>query len=162
MEGAMPANDVQIKRVPATQVAKLTALAERLEPAFITPVIQPLYGKLGGQLAAAGLTPVGPAIAYYEDADDGDGVWVNATLPVNAEPAGTTEFRIVNLPGLPQAATIVHRGSMDNVMASIQALARWIDANGYQSLGYPREVYLECPDDQDQWVTELQEPIAPR
>jgi DNA-binding transcriptional MerR regulator len=59
-----------------------------------------------------------------------------------------------------RAATIVHRGSMDNVMATIQTLARWIDDNGYRSAGYPRELYLECPDDQDKWVTELQAPIT--
>jgi DNA-binding transcriptional MerR regulator len=27
--------------------------------------------------------------------------------------------------------------------------------------GYPREFYLECPEDTAQWVTELQEPITP-
>ena len=32
--------------------------------------------------------------------------------------------------------------------------------NGYRSTGYPREVYLECPDDEDKWVTELQEPLT--
>ena len=56
----------------------------------------------------------------------------------------------------------MHHGSMDNVLATIQLLARWIDENGYSSAGYPRELYLECPDDEDKWVTELQEPIAPR
>ncbi|MGD0559286.1 MAG: GyrI-like domain-containing protein [Streptosporangiaceae bacterium] len=54
----------------------------------------------------------------------------------------------------------MHRGSMDSVMGTIQTLARWIDATGHRSAGYPRELYLECPDDQDKWVTELQEPIT--
>ena len=54
----------------------------------------------------------------------------------------------------------MHRGSMANIMATIQILARWIDENGHRSSGYPREVYLETPDDEDKWVTELQEPIA--
>ena len=49
---------------------------------------------------------------------------------------------------------------MDRVMPTAQALARWIDANGYRSAGYARELYLECPDDHDQWVTELQEPVV--
>ncbi len=57
---------------------------------------------------------------------------------------------------------IVHRGSMDNVLATIQVLARWIEDNGYRSAGTARELYLECPDDQTLWVTELQEPITPR
>jgi effector-binding domain-containing protein len=51
---------------------------------------------------------------------------------------------------------------MDAVMPTIQALARWIDANGYRSAGYNRELYLECGLDQprDTWVTELQQPLA--
>jgi effector-binding domain-containing protein len=49
---------------------------------------------------------------------------------------------------------------MDNVMPTIQMLARWIDANGYRSTGYNRELYIECHQDRDAWVTELQEPIT--
>lgn len=44
-------------------------------------------------------------------------------------------------------------------MATLQTLAQWIEANGYRATGYSREVYLECPEDRDKWVTELQEPI---
>ena len=161
MEGAMPADDIQVKQIPAVRVAELTAAAASLEPASITPVIQPLYRELGERLGRAGLTPAGPAIAYYEDAPDGDGVVVHATLPVSADPGSGHGFQITDLPEIAQAATIVHRGSMDNVMATIQTLARWIDANGYRGSGYPRELYLEFPDDQDKWVTELQEPITP-
>jgi DNA-binding transcriptional MerR regulator len=161
MEGTMPADDIQVKRIPAVRVAELTATAASLEPASIGPVIQPLYQDLGSRLGRAGVAPTGPAIAYYEDAPNGDGVLVHATLPVNAEPGNGHDFEITDLPELGQAATIVHRGSMDNVVATYQALARWIDTNGYRSTGYARELYLECPDDQDKWVTELQEPITP-
>jgi len=35
----------------------------------------------------------------------------------------------VDLPEIEQAATIVRGGSMDNVMPTIQTLARWIDAD---------------------------------
>jgi effector-binding domain-containing protein len=89
-------------------------------------------------------------------------VIVHATLPVNADPGSGHGFEITDLPEITQAATIVHRGSMDNVMATIQTLARWIDENGYRSTGYSRELTLEYSDDQDKWVTELQEPITPR
>jgi hypothetical protein len=41
-------------------------------------------------------------------------------------------------------------------------LARWIDASGYRSAGYRRELCPQGPPDQDKWVTELQEPIASR
>jgi effector-binding domain-containing protein len=87
---------------------------------------------------------------------------VHATLPVDAGRGGSHGFEITDLPEISQAATIVHRGSMDNVMAAIQILAQWMDGNGYRSAGYPRELYLACPEGaQDKWVTELQEPITP-
>src|SRR5215216_3752532 len=125
-EGAMPADDVQIKRIPEVRVAELT----------------------------------GTAIAYYEDSPDGEGVLVHATLPVDSDLGDEHDFSIVDLPEIEQAATIVHRGAMDNVMPTIQTLARWIDANGYRSAGYNRELYIECGENRDTWVTELQEPIV--
>jgi effector-binding domain-containing protein len=71
----------------------------------------------------------------------------------------TTLFAIVDLPAVERAAVIIHHGSMDDVMPTGQALARWIDANGYRSAGYSREVTLEWSPDPEQWVTELQQPI---
>ena len=159
-ERAMPTDDIQIKALPAVRVAELTGTAASFEPQSISPVIQPLYEDLIALLGGARLTPTGPGIAYYEDAPDGEGVLVHAALPVDADPGAGHDFSIVNLPKIEQAATIVHRGSMDDVMATIQTLARWIDANGYRSTGYNRELYLEVGDDRDTWVTELQEPVV--
>lgn len=161
-EGAMPAEDVQIKRVPGVRVAELTSTAAGFEPGSIAPVIGPLYDELRNRLDRAGLAPTGPDIAYYEDAPDGDGVLVHAAIPVDAQPGEEYDFAIVDLPEIEQAATIVHRGAMDNVMPTIQALARWIDANGYRSVGYNRELYIELGENRNMWVTELQEPIVKR
>jgi DNA-binding transcriptional MerR regulator len=159
-EGAMPADDVQIKRIPGVRVAELAATAASFEPESISPVIQPLYDELRDRLDRAGLAPTSPDIAYYEDSPDGDGVLVHATIPVDADPGEDHDFAIVDLPEIAQAATILHRGSMDNVMPTIQTLALWIDANGYRSVGYNRELYIECNENRDTWVTELQEPIV--
>jgi effector-binding domain-containing protein len=50
---------------------------------------------------------------------------------------------------------------MDDVMPTVQALASWIERNGYTSVGAFRELYLEFdPDHCEAWVTELQEGIA--
>jgi effector-binding domain-containing protein len=67
---------------------------------------------------------------------------------------------VVDPPGY-RAAAVIHHGSMDNVLPMGQALARWIDRNGYRSAGYLRELTLEHSHDRDQWVTELQAPIEP-
>jgi DNA-binding transcriptional MerR regulator len=161
-EGAVPSDDVQIKRVAGVRVAELAAVAASFEPGSIGPIIGPLYGQLRDRLDAAGLSPTGPDIAYYEDAPSGDGVLVHAAIPVDAGPGEGRDFAIVDLREIEQAATILHRGAMDDVMPTIQALARWIDANGYRPLGYNRELYIEIGENRDLWVTELQEPVVPR
>lgn len=161
-EGAMPTDDVQVKRIPGVRVAELSGTAAGFEPGSIAPVIGPLYEELRDRLDRAGLTPTGSDIAYYEDAPDGDGILVHAAIPVDADPGEHRAFAIVDLPEIEQAATILHRGAMDDVMPTIQALARWIDANGYRSAGYNRELYIELGENREAWVTELQEPIVKR
>lgn len=158
-EGAMPVEEVQVKSVPAIRVAELTATAASFEPAAIGPVIAPMYERLCKLIERAQLTFAGPAIAYYEDAADG-GVLIHAAMPVHADPTGEYEFDVVDLPAVEQAATVVHHGPMDEVLSSIQVLARWIEGNGYRSTAYNREVYLATGDDTSTWVTELQEPVV--
>ncbi|SCL41354.1 DNA-binding transcriptional regulator, MerR family [Micromonospora pallida] len=159
-EGQMPTDDIVIKNVPAVRVAELTATAASFDPEDIGPVIGPLYDELFRRLDAAGITPTGPGIAYYQDEPQATGrIIVHAAVQV-AAPCQDGDVRVLDLPPIEQAATIVHRGAMDAVVPTVQALARWIDGNGYQSNGYPREVNLECPADRDDWVTELQAPVS--
>ena len=158
-EASVPAGAVVIKQLAPLRVGELTGTAAGYEPEAITPVIQPLYSGLWQQMASAGVSAAGPAIAYYEDTPAGDGIIVHAAMPVAAGTCGDYSFRVADLPRVQSAAAIIHRGSMDHVMPTVQALARWIDASGYRPAGYAREVTLECPADRDQWVTELLQPI---
>jgi DNA-binding transcriptional MerR regulator len=159
-EARVPVDGVVIKHLAPVRVGELTGTAVSYEPEAITPVIQPLYGSLWQLLAEAGVCAAGPALAYYEDAPAGDGaVVVHAAVPVVAEPDGDHGFSVVDLAGVDRAAAIIHHGSMDDVLSTGQALARWIDASGYRTAGYVREVTLEWSEDPDQWVTELQQPI---
>lgn len=160
-EASATAPSVVIKRIAPLLVAELTGTAASYEPEAITPVIQPLCHELPHQLCTAGVAIAGPPVAYYADAaGDTGAIDVHAALPIAGRPAGQHDFDIVSLPEIPAAATLIHHGSMDHVLPSIQALARWIDANGYRSLGYARELTLEFSGDRDQWVTELQEPVT--
>ena len=104
---------------------------------------------------------VGPGIAYYENRSDGE-VVVHAAMPVNVEETADEDISIVDLPAVERAATIVHRGSMDEVMTSLQTMAGWIDSNGERAVGPSREVYLVVDADHANWVTELQEPLHGR
>ncbi|MER5812707.1 MerR family transcriptional regulator [Streptomyces sp. NPDC002033] len=164
-EGTMPTEEVVVKSLPPVRLAELTGVAAGYAPQDIGPVIGPLYEELCGRLEGAGVVPTGPGLAHYEPAPGGEpgSVLVHAGLPVaeavRAEDLGGG-VRIVVLPGVERAATVVHRGSMDGVLPSAQALARWIDENGHRGTGYARELALACPEDRDQWVTELQEPLT--
>ena len=157
-EGYMGTQDIVVKEVAPVRVAELTDVAAGYGPTDISPVIQPLYEELGRRLAVAGVAVEGPPIAYYgateEDADDA--VTVHATMPIRVDGGSGHDFSVVDLPGLESAATILHRGSMDEVEGSLQALARWIEEHGFRTDGYHREVYLECPAAREDWVTELQ------
>ncbi|MHA4815153.1 MerR family transcriptional regulator [Streptomyces aculeolatus] len=159
-EGRMPATDVVLKSVPAVRVAELSGSAASFEPADVGPVIQPLYEEVCRRLDAAGVEPTGPGVAWYEDAADGT-VTVHAGLQVGVGPSPAYDFAVTDLPPLDTAATTVHRGDMDAVLPAVQALAAWIDENGYRSTGYPRELYLEVHECHADWVTELQEPVTP-
>ncbi|MFC8383515.1 MerR family transcriptional regulator [Nocardia sp. NPDC057272] len=160
-EGVMPDQDVVIKSVPAVRVAESSSWASGFEPQAISPVIGPLFSELSDRLAKAGITIAGPAIAYYDARDDGT-VGVHACVPVNVEPAAAPDFSIVDLPALELAATTVYRGNVSGIGAAWQALGRWVEDNGHRTGAPVREVTLEWTPDPDGWVTELQEPLAPR
>ncbi|MFD6888584.1 MerR family transcriptional regulator [Streptomyces sp. NPDC059957] len=165
-EGTMSSIDIVVKSLPPVRLAELSGIAAGYEGQDISPVIGPLYDELLSRVEAAGVTLTAPGVAYYEDAGDASrpgAVLVHAGVAVaanvRAEDLGG-DVRIVVLPAVERAATVVHRGSMDSVLPTAQALAQWIDANGERSAGYAREVSLACPEDRDQWVTELQEPLG--
>ena len=155
----VPADGVVVKRLAPVRVAELAGVAAGYEPEAITPVIQPLYHDLWQRLCSADIPAAGPAVAYYEDTPQG-GILVHAAVPVAVPvPAPVEGVSLADLPEVGSAAAIIHHGSMDDVLPTGQALARWIDANGYHSAGYAREVTLSWSPDPEQWVTELQLPI---
>ena len=157
-ESAM-AEEIEIKTVPAVRVAEVSAPVGGFEPQFITPVLGPLFDRLMGRLGEAGVPCVGAPLAYYEDADDGEGLIAHAAAPI-PEDADPTGLVVTELPAI-TAAAIIHQGPMDDVMPTIQTLGGWIAANGYQSLGYNREVYLAYGEGMPEpWQTELQEPVT--
>jgi DNA-binding transcriptional MerR regulator len=165
-EGLMATDEVVLKTLPAVRVAELTTTAESYEPQHIGPAVGPLFQELCRRLEAAGIRGFGPGIAYYEPATEGGAdarpgdseILVHAAMTVGPEVVTTADFTVVTLPEV-EAATIVHRGAMQDLMPTIHTLVSWLDASEYVSTGFARELYLECPPDENEWVTELQEPV---
>jgi DNA-binding transcriptional MerR regulator len=159
-EGRVPAYDVVIKDLPAMRVVELTGTAAGFAPEAIGPVVRPLCAELGRRLPGADVTPAGRLTCYYEQLSD-DEVRVHAALPASVGAGDLNGLSVADLPAT-RAATVVHRGAIEGVLPSWQALVRWIDTHGHRSAGPQRELYLEVPEDPDGWVTELQEPLAAR
>ncbi|MFC4010571.1 MerR family transcriptional regulator [Nonomuraea purpurea] len=156
-EGRLGAAEVVLKSVSPVRVAELSARAASYEAEDIGPVIGPLFGELCRRVEAAGVRVTGPGVAYYEEEDDGS-VMVHACLPAAAD---SGDFTIVDLPRIDTAATIIHQGAMEAAGPTFQALAHWIEENGFRALDLAREVSLHCPDNRDEWVTELQIAVTP-
>ena len=160
-EGHMPTDDVVIKRIPAVRVAELTATAASFEPEDIGPVIQPLYGELCHGWAGGGhpAGPASPTTRTHRTARARSA----STRPCRSSrptPDGH-DFAIVDLPAVEPAATIVHHGSMDDVHADRPDPGPLDRRERLPVTGYPREIYLDCPENPDEWVTELQAPVTP-
>ncbi|SHN44415.1 MerR family transcriptional regulator [Cryptosporangium aurantiacum] len=156
-EGVMSTDEIVVKSVPSVRVAALQGTVSSYESREISPVIQPLYQELCAALDAAGVTPTGPGISFYDGTgEDGQPIRINAGFTVSVEADPSYGFQVVDLAAIPDAATIVHRGSVDTIDASYQALATWISAHGYRMLGHSREVLLEYSDDPEKWVNEIQ------
>lgn len=160
IEGDHPIADVVVKELPAVRLVGLTATSGSFTPDDITPVVQPLCAELGRRLPDAAVRPAGRLTCLYERSVAAeDEVIVRATVPAAVDAGGNLNgLEVIDLPAT-LAATLVHRGPIDQVLPAWQALARWVDDNGHQSGEPARELYLDCPDDPTQWVTELQEPI---
>ena len=162
-ESVMSNTDIIIKHIDEVLVAVVSAMADDFGPDSIGPVLQPLYPQLFERVAGNGLRPTAPPIAFYEDGPAGDGIVVHAAVPVAAPDPGTTlhGVEVRTLAAVEQAVTLVHRGSMAAIETSYSALMRYIGDHGLRTLGYSREVYLDCPENIDDWVTELQFAVAP-
>ena len=156
---------VRLKPLPAVSLHEVAGSAPGFGPENIGPVIGPLYDLLIPALEAAGVPLRDPSTIYYsgEGAQMGSesgSVAVHVGFP--AEPGDARgDFAEVTLDAVPLAATLIHHGVMARMGESWMALNDWIEQNGYRFAGACREVYLVSePLPQEEWVTELQWPVA--
>jgi DNA-binding transcriptional MerR regulator len=159
LEADIPTADVVVKELPAVRLVGLTATAASFTPDDITPVVHPLCAELGRRLPTADVRPAGRLTCLYAQESE-DEVVVRATVPAAVDAGGNLNgLEVIDLPTT-QAATLVHRGPIDQVLPAWQALARWLDDNGRRAAEPARELYLDTPEDPEDWVTELQQPLT--
>lgn len=150
-ESAMSA-DYVVKTIPAVRLVAHTAT---LDPDRLGEHIEPMFDAVAAALQHA-CGSLSTPIATYAETEAGMTVVVGYANPGPA-PGGT------ELVDLPEATAVcgVHLGPMTGIQASWQELHRWIVDNGYTFAGPCRELYVRAEsEDQADWVTELQQPVA--
>jgi len=162
-EGAMPADDIIVKTIPAMGVVVLAAPAPGWGPANIVPVVNQLRGQFDQLGIAERVKEAGPLMIFYAH-DQGNDVVVHLALPVADQPAELPPpARYLVLPEI-EAATAVRSGPAAGIFPFVyHDLTRWIEAQGYQASPPGREVWINEIDDVadvDQQVFEIQQPFT--
>ena len=147
-----------IKDTQPLRVAEAREVAGGLDPEHIGPVFERLAPVLIGHLEDAGARS-GMLVGYYDEPEEDGSVGVHVAYEIGEQSLPASDgIDIVALPVI-QVASVVHRGSMENVTPVYEALMRWIEDSGYRLAGHSRELYHEMTADGPS-VTELQVPIT--
>jgi DNA-binding transcriptional MerR regulator/effector-binding domain-containing protein len=163
-EGAMPADDIVTKTIPAMGVVVIAGQAPGWGPQNIVPVVNWLVGQFDQLGIHDRVKEAGLRLIFYDYEND-ENITVHLALPV-AEPPGElpapAEYRV--LPEI-EAAVTVRSGPAASIFPMVyQDLIRWIDERGYRATPGPgREVWVNEIDDVAdvaQQVFEIQLPFT--
>lgn len=154
-------SDVVYKPVDPVTVYAAHGRAPGMGPEHVGPVIGPLIGALDDALLAAGRPLIEPGVFWYDSADD-ESLDVHVSYIAENPPVAGEGYDVVELPGIPTAATLRHHGDMTGLGETWGRLMETLVADGYRIVGPTREVYLVADGHEPgpDWVTELQAPVA--
>lgn len=144
--------DYVVKTIPSVRLVGRTAT---LAPDQLAAHIEPMFDAVGRALTAVGGSLATP-IATYAESEAGMDTVVGYAWS-GPPPHGTEVIELASA----SAVCGVHLGPMTDIQDSWQQLHRWVIDNGYAFAGACRELYVKAEsDDQHDWVTELQQPVA--
>ncbi len=128
------------------------------------PVIGVLLNKTYEYLFAQGGKNFGDVILIYHDIEsrNHESIPIEAIIPISDKISATETIWMYELPKVKQMASLVYRGSIDNVSEIVEAdktLTKWIKHNNYQIIGSNREVYLKYDENRKPSAVELQYPV---
>ncbi len=89
---------------------------------------------------------------------------VEVAEPLTKPLEGDETVCVHPLPAVEKMACIIHKGAFSTIAKTNEALFDWIKQNGYSVNGALREIYHKgdwATDDEEEYVTELQVPLAP-
>jgi DNA-binding transcriptional MerR regulator len=152
---------VEYRPIDAVTVYAVEGRAPGMGPENVSPVIDPLLERLDGALAAAGRTLHEPGVFWYETVPDSEELAVHVSFTADPAPVQGDGYDVVELPRIPTAGVLTHRGDMPSIGRSWMTLMNQVVDDGYRIVGPTREVYVEAAAElpQSEWVTELIVPV---
>jgi DNA-binding transcriptional MerR regulator/predicted transcriptional regulator YdeE len=154
------AADIVTKITEPLRIAEVSGTAPGFGHDNIGPLFERLLPEVFDVITRQGARP-GMTVAWYEEPNEDGGVVLHAGCAIADQAvADNGRVRVVDLPVVEVAST-VHRGSMETVGETYEALVSWIEESGSQLAGRSRELYHEWDDEHpERCVTELQMPIS--
>ncbi|HZT66577.1 MAG TPA: MerR family transcriptional regulator [Acidimicrobiales bacterium] len=156
----MDLRDIVIKQTQPIRIAEATGTAPGFGHENLGPVFDRLLPVVLDHLRRARVRPR-ISVAHYDPPGEDGTLTVHAGFDIGDQDVPESgDVRVVELPRI-QVASVVRRGSIETVVSTYEALARWIEDTGYRTIGRSRELYHERPTEEpERHVTELQMPIA--
>jgi DNA-binding transcriptional MerR regulator len=165
LEDDMPAYEVILKPVEKLTIAAIRETLPTIEQ--MPQRCSAIFDTIARWLRANNL-PIGPSMTiYYNEGFTRENIDTecsfiipDATAAKTATPAEPIEVR--QMDSVPEvASTIVTDGfykKVDGLTPAYNAIARWIEENGYQITGQPRELFYGSPQNGD-LIAEIQFPV---
>lgn len=164
----MAGHEFKVEQIPALRLVQVAATVA--DASRIAAVVGPLFTRLAGGLAAAGVAIPAESVATYSTDDTGR-IRLTAGYPVSVEislpPEGDSlqqnelqDAELVELPEHEKAVTLAYVGPISGIGAAWAGLFQWMTDRGYRACAPCREVYLTADQtDPEQWQIELQQPV---
>jgi effector-binding domain-containing protein len=155
-EGTMPDYNVILKNTEPQIVASMRGTL----PTYGD--VGEFYGEIFKFLAKKLIfKPSGyPMLICYDTEYKERDVDVAVLVPIKKMVTGSDKVKVYELPGLEEAACVIHKGPYNTVSEGYGALMAWMEKNGYEPDGPDREIYITADDrDQSKNVTEIQFPV---
>ena len=158
-EDSMSKYDVVIKKVEPIKVASVRGVVPT------PPDQRSLWDELMGYLNQQGARMIGPPMAIYHDKEFKERDWdIEVSMPITDEITPNKSVKVHNLPAVETMACVVHTGPFATIGEAYDAIAKWVDQNGYHIVGPGREINLRLPErlgDQNDpnTVNEIQFPV---
>lgn len=150
---------VVVKELPEVIVASMRRIMPSYESLFS------MMPEMGAEMERLGCVCAEPEYCFniYHDGEykerDID-VEICESVVEARKDSELVQFKTIKK--VPKAACVLHKGPYNEFPKAYQAVLEYIEENGYEIAGYPRESYIDGvwnKDSEQEWLTEIQVPL---